>query len=261
MTRTCGVDQRMWLDHLTSVVGFEAKREGIEGRQRRRASKACEGETVVSLGLTKVDIAPQSSWIALHCADTIDCHCSHRLTMSTQTVSDISSSPSSLGEIPENSLFDDPDADIVLRSCDHREFRVLKLSVIKASPVLRAAIQSALSSPTASTTPGPSLPSIQLSDSGATLSSLLSFILPMASVLPSTIEETMLLLSAAQKYRMAFILGYIRAVIASQDPPFIRQETALQVYSLAQTHGLRQEAHHAARTTLAFSFTDRKSVV
>jgi len=50
-------------------------------------------------------------------------------------------------------------------------------------------------------------------------------------------------------------MSTIRAVIASQDPPFIRQETAFQVYSLAQTHGLRQEALHAARATLAFSFT------
>jgi len=50
-------------------------------------------------------------------------------------------------------------------------------------------------------------------------------------------------------------MSTIRAVIASQDPPFIREETALQVYSLAQTHGLRQEALHAARTTLTFSFT------
>jgi len=50
-------------------------------------------------------------------------------------------------------------------------------------------------------------------------------------------------------------MSSIRAVIASQDPPFVRQQTALRVYSLAQTHGLRQEAHHAARTTLTFSFT------
>jgi len=50
-------------------------------------------------------------------------------------------------------------------------------------------------------------------------------------------------------------MSSIRAVIALQDPPFIRQETALQVYSLAQTHGLRQEALHAARATLPFSFT------
>jgi len=173
--------------------------------------------------------------------------------MSTQTASEVSSPPCNSGEIPENSLFDDPDADIILRSCDHREFRVLKHNVIKASPVLQEAIQSALSSPTPTTTP--SLPSVQLSDSGATLSSLLSFILPMPSVLPSTIEQTMLLLSAAQNYQMEFIMSTIRAIIGSQDPPFIRQETALQVYSLAQTHGLRQEALYAARATLIFSFT------
>jgi hypothetical protein len=163
--------------------------------------------------------------------------------------------PSNLGGSPQNSLFDDPDADIILRSYDYREFRlgVLKHNVIKASPVLREAIQDALSSPTASTTP--SLPSVQLSESGDTLSSLLSFILPMPSALPSTIEQTMLLLSVAQKYQMVFIMSSIRAVIASQDPPFVRQETALQVYSLAQTHGLRQEALHAARATLHFSFT------
>ena len=172
--------------------------------------------------------------------------------MSTQTVNVVFSSD--LSENPDDSLFDDPDAEIILRSCDHREFRlgVLKHNVIRSSPVLREAIQSALDSPTSTT---PSLPSVQLSDSGDTLSSLLSFILLMPPILPSTVEQTMLLLSAAQKYQMDFILGYIRAVIASQDPPFIRQETALQVYSLAQTHGLRQEALHAARATLAFLFT------
>ena len=173
--------------------------------------------------------------------------------MSAQTAGEVSSPPSNSGETPGNSLFDDPDADIILRSCDHHEFRVLKLNVIKVSPVLREAIQSVLSSPTASTTP--SLPSVQLSESGVTLSSLLSFILPMPSTLPSTIEQTMLLLSATQKYQMEFIMSSIRAVVASQDPPFVRQGTALRVYSLAQMHGLRQEALHAARTTLTFSFT------
>ena len=173
--------------------------------------------------------------------------------MSTQTVSEAFSPPSNMGEIQEDLLFDDPDADIILRSRDHREFRVLKLDITRASTVLREAIQDALSSTTASTTP--SLPYVQLSDSADTLSSLLSFILPMPPILPSTVEQTMLLLSAAQRYQMTFILGYIRGAIALQDPPFVRQETALQVYSLAQTHGLRQEALHAARATLAFSFT------
>lgn len=173
--------------------------------------------------------------------------------MTTLTASDVSPPPSNPDVFLENSLLDDPDADIILCSCDRQEFRVLKLYIIKVSPVLRELIQSALSSHDANATT--SLPSIQLSDSGATLSSLLTFVLPVPPVLPSTIEQTMILLSAAQKYQMDLILSHIRVVIVSQDPPLIRTETAFQVYTLAQTYGLRQETLHAARTTLTFSFT------
>lgn len=147
----------------------------------------------------------------------------------------------------------DPDADIILRSCDHHEFRVLKLYLTKISSLLRELIQSASSSHIANATS--SLPSVQLSDSATTLSSLLTLIFPMLPLLPSTLEHTMILLSAAQKYQMDPILSRIRTMIASLDPPFIRPETAFQVYSLAQMHGLRQEALQAARMTLTFPFT------
>jgi hypothetical protein len=150
---------------------------------------------------------------------------------------------------------DDPDADVILCSCKHREFRVLKIHVTKVSPVLRELIQSASASHTAN--PTSPLPSVQLSNSDAVLSSLLTFILPMIPVLPSTLESTMALLSAAQKYQMDSILSRIRAAVGSQNPPFIRRETAFQVYSLARMHGLRQEALQAARTTLTFPFTFR----
>ena len=147
----------------------------------------------------------------------------------------------------------DPDADIILRSCDHHEFRVLKFYLTKISPVLRELIQSASTSHIANATS--SLPSVQLSDSATTLSSLLTFILPILPVLPPTLEHTMTLLSATQKYQMDPIQSRIRAMIASLDPPFIRPETAFQVYSLAQIHGLRQEALQAARMALTFPFT------
>jgi hypothetical protein len=158
---------------------------------------------------------------------------------------------SSPDELLEN--LDDPDADIILCSREHRQFRVLKLYVTKVSPVLREPIQSASASQAANVTS--SLPSVQLSDSGATLFSLLTFILPMLPVFPSTLEGTMTLLSAAQKYQMDSILSRIRGMVSLQDPPFIRRETAFPVYSLAQMHGLRQEALQAARTTLTFPFT------
>jgi len=170
----------------------------------------------------------------------------------TQTVSEASAPPSDSHKFPNNPLFDDPDADITLRSSDDHEFRILKFYIIKVSPVLRKLIESASSSHAAN---APSFPTIQLSDSGATLSCLLTFIFPMPPVLPPTIQQTMLLLSAAQKYQMDLIMSRIRAVVASQDPPFIRPETAFEVYSFAQTYGLREETLHAARTTLNFPFT------
>jgi hypothetical protein len=163
--------------------------------------------------------------------------------------------PFELGELREGLivLIDDPDADIILRSCDHHKFPVPKLYIVKASPVLCELIKSLSNSHAANA--AASLPSIQLSDSGVILSHLLTFVLPMVPVLPPTIEQTMLLLSVAQKYQMNSTLCHLRVIVASQHPPFIRPETAFQVYSLAQTHGLRQEALQAARTTLTFRFT------
>jgi hypothetical protein len=51
------------------------------------------------------------------------------------------------------------------------------------------------------------------------------------------------------------ILSRIRTMIGSLDPPLVHPEIAFQVYSLAQMHGLRQEALQAARMTLTFPFT------
>jgi BTB/POZ domain len=150
-------------------------------------------------------------------------------------------------------ILDDPDADIILCSREHHKFRVLKLHVTKVSPVLNDLIQSASTSHAAN--PTSPLPSVQLPDSGAILSSLLTFILPMLPVLPSTPGHTVVLLSTAQKYQMDSIMSRIRAMIALQTPPLIRRETAFQVYYLARMHGLRQEALQAARTTLTFPFT------
>ena len=150
-------------------------------------------------------------------------------------------------------ILDDPDADIILCSREHRNFRVLKLYITKVSPVLREQIQSASTSHTTNATS--SLPSVKLSDTSATLATLLTFILPMLPVLPSTLEHTLILLSAAQKYQMDSVLSRIREMVALQNPPLIRPETAFQAYYLARMHELRQEALQAARSTLTFPFT------
>ncbi|KAH9174344.1 hypothetical protein EDB89DRAFT_2228141 [Lactarius sanguifluus] len=151
---------------------------------------------------------------------------------------------------------DFPGSDIVLRSYDSHDFRVPKLYIVICSPVLQELIQSV--SNTSGVPDGEEkglLPVVELPESKATLYSLLTFIFPISPVLPSTTEKIMELLAVAQKYQMDSVMTHIRGAIARQDPPFLRSETALHVYFLAQQHELRQEAVQAARVTLRLSMT------
>jgi hypothetical protein len=154
-------------------------------------------------------------------------------------------------------IFDYPEADIILRSSDSHEFRVLKVFITKSSLALDKLIQAtpnfvATTAPASIEKP---LPVVHMPESGATLRSLLTFIFPVPPVLPSSLEETMELLSVAQKYEMSHVLVHIRGSIALQEPPLICKSNALHVYSLAQKYGLRQEAVQAARLTLNFAVT------
>jgi len=76
---------------------------------------------------------------------------------------------------------------------------------------------------------------VQLPDNGVILSTLLTFIFPVATVLLPTLEEIMQLLSVAQKYEMASVLSHIRNCAASKDPPFICPENAFHAYTLSET--------------------------
>ena len=154
--------------------------------------------------------------------------------------------------------FDYPGSDIILRSRDSHDFHVPQLYLVNCSPVLRELehIRSVSKTPDV---PGDEeqdpLPVINLPESGAALHSLLIFIFPVAPTLPSTTEKIMELLAVAQKYQMDTVLAHIRGAISLQDPPFIRPETALHIYSLAQKYELRQEMLSAARSTLRLSMT------
>jgi hypothetical protein len=160
----------------------------------------------------------------------------------------------SADEPPANLVFNYPGADLILRSCDSRAFRVPKLYIINSSPELRNLILNALYLSDAAHA-GRSLPALQLSDTGAILYSLLTFIFPVSIVLPPTTEEIMQLLSVAQKYRMNSTMAHIRRGIAPQDSLFTNPDNAFYIYSLAHKYGLRQEALQAAQTTLTFSMT------
>ena len=166
----------------------------------------------------------------------------------------------------ENLLFDYPEADVILRSRDSYEFRVLKLYIVHSSPILGDKVLISPTphpKPTSSTNPAESNidsehsanahPVVELPINGAILFSLLTYIFPVPPILPSTVEQVIELLSVAQMYKMDVVLTHIRNHISQQEPPFIREETAFLIYSLSQKHALRTEALQAARCTLSFS--------
>ena len=165
----------------------------------------------------------------------------------------------------EEYVLDHPHADILLRSCDSREFRVPRIYIIDSSPVLAELMQAPgpdISNPPASNAvirtdiSEASFPVYHLPERGDVLSSLLSYvIISMTPTLPPTIEKIIELLSVAQKYQMDLALAHIRDHVSRQNPPLIRKSTAFHAYSLAQKYGLRQEALLAAQLTLNFPLT------
>jgi hypothetical protein len=151
-----------------------------------------------------------------------------------------------------NLRFDHPSANIILRSQDSSLFRVPRIYIANSSPILGDLIQRVLDSPHDPDAEA-SLPVVQLPECGEILYCLLTFIFPVAPLLPSTPEDIMELLSVAQKYQMGTALTHIRGSIAQatqQNPLPTGLESALHNYALAQKYGLRQEALHAARAIL-----------
>ena len=147
-----------------------------------------------------------------------------------------------------NLLFDYPGADIILRSQDTCHFRVPKIYIVKSSPILGELIQSTLDSP------GASLPVAQVPKRGKILHFLLTLIFPVNSLVPSTPEEILELLSDDQTYQMDFVVTRIRDRIARQNSLPTRLEPALRIYALAQKYGLWQGAL-TARTILNYLMT------
>jgi hypothetical protein len=131
----------------------------------------------------------------------------------------------------------------------------MKRDITRYSPVLGDVIRSTQgmdSTDSSNSLRAENLLCVQILENGVILSSLLSFILPVSSVLPPTTEQIMELLSVAQKYKMDSTLAHIRAAIAALDTPFIRPETAFYIFFLARCYGLGQEVGRAARVALAF---------
>ena len=158
-----------------------------------------------------------------------------------------------LADILLEPSFEYPGADLILRSHDSHHFHVTKSYIVNSSPVLDGLIRKTQYSFDDASGESP-LPIVELPESGAILHSLFTFVFPVTPLLPSSIEQTMELLSVSQKYQMVSVLAHIRGSIARRNPPAddSERDTALINYSLAQKYGLRPEALQAARIILKY---------
>ena len=163
--------------------------------------------------------------------------------------------PPPVPQVDDTSRFNYPGSDITLRSRDAYDFTLPKIFIVVCSPVLRDLIESVSNTSGIPNGEERSLPVVKIPERRETLYHLLTFIFPVAPVLPSTTEKIMELLGVAQKYEIKSVVSHIRGAISLQNPPFLRLETAFHIYFLAQQYGLHKEAVQAARVTLRFPMT------
>jgi hypothetical protein len=172
-------------------------------------------------------------------------------------IESVSNTKSNTSDVPNGEEREAPSLPVVeVPTCKEIHWEILYLLLTLIFPV--RAVTPALP-PTAEKITVPneeqSLPVVNIPESKEILYSLLTFIFPVTPALPATSEKIMELLAVAQKYEMNSVVSHIRGAIARHDPPFLRSETALHIYFLAQQNGLHHEAVQAARVTLRFPMT------
>ncbi|KAH9831714.1 uncharacterized protein C8Q71DRAFT_282747 [Rhodofomes roseus] len=136
--------------------------------------------------------------------------------------------------------FDDPDADLIIRTSDEVDFRVYKIIMKHASPVFREMF----------TLPGNDTTALSVVDV-AENSRVWDFILrmlypvvrPLSLPAPSDYRP---LLEAVRKYDMA---GVREAVKLAMIDPAVLKTQALRVYALSCAYGLPDAARIAAKAT------------
>ena len=154
---------------------------------------------------------------------------------------------------PSFPLYSDlPDANIILRSSDHVNFRVRKSILAMSSPFFDDLL-SLPQPPDGELFDG--FPVVQLPEDSGLLNTLISFLYPIASVIPGSYEKVFAILGACQKYDMVSIQSYVRSEVKCGNFPAPVGTEAFHAYAIASSMGLIPERESAARLTLGYPMT------
>eukprot|EP00920_Eleutheroschizon_duboscqi_P033036 GHVT01079685.1.p1 GENE.GHVT01079685.1~~GHVT01079685.1.p1 ORF type:complete len:333 (+),score=19.08 GHVT01079685.1:328-1326(+) len=154
-------------------------------------------------------------------------------------------------EEPPNIIFEDAKApfndlggDILVRSCDHVQFRVHKFLLSLASPIFEDMFSIPL--PPASPDTNIDLPVVDLTETSSTIRNILYFCYPLCKVGPvppiTSLSGLSDALEATKKYEMLEAHKFLLASL--RDPIFLQQEP-LRVFAIASQEGSEPDARLA----------------
>lgn len=144
--------------------------------------------------------------------------------------------------------YNDPDADIIVRSSDGGLYRLYKVMLAKASPIMKDTFTLPPSSHSAEGEGGPidGLPVVNITEDSETLNKLLLFIYPGARPpkLP-TLEDVVAMLEASRKYEMAMVAEYAQSALSA-----FAKTQPLRAFCVAHSFQLKEETTRAAKLCL-----------
>ncbi|KZT55978.1 hypothetical protein CALCODRAFT_497893 [Calocera cornea HHB12733] len=147
--------------------------------------------------------------------------------------------------------FDNPEADLILRTADKVPFRVFRRILIESSDIFRDlfSIPPPPSSPsTASSSDGPAVPVLDIPEPARLMNDFLLCIYPLPSPRYTSIEELVPMFDLARKYASQHVVDLLRSQLVS--PEIMRKTVALRVYALACKEDLEYEKRIAAAACL-----------
>ena len=146
--------------------------------------------------------------------------------------------------------FDAPDADVILRSSDGKEFRVHRLILSLTSPVF----QGMFSLPQ-STDPPSQILSVDVPESSDVLQPFIQYLYPHFPPKISDISMWAALYTIGNKYIAGVVMGPLRDMLI---PRFL-EKSPMRVYALASHWGFEGEAKIASRRTLRLDISKELS--
>jgi hypothetical protein len=159
--------------------------------------------------------------------------------------------------------FDNPNADLILRSSDNVDFRVIKSFLSFSSSVFQDMFtlpQPAINSG-GSNDQKDNLPVVPLTEPGKVVEKLLMYCYPKWGAEPvlETLEDVQSVLDAADKYNMDGVKAHIGEILMA--PRFMQNEVGhLRVFGIAFRYGLKEVAMEAMRNTRNYPVLGREYV-